>query len=689
MLSAPHSRQRRGLYALQVARSYLAHAGGLAGLLTALACPLVVQEAVAADRHCGADTDLNGSVDTWCPTPDEDGDGYTSDGSGEYSTGAAQVNGAQATVNTITVDAGHTFWYGKSAVFSDSVSGGTVTRDVLAWTDTTITVGGNAVTVSDNATITAGTITDPDDQNRYIRPGVPTSVGCSAGNYRTGQKDGTFTGCAAVSGFTCHSGSGSTYFFDDAETDCSGTGAYADPENYLCASDTGMSGYHAPTAGDCFVLRAGTYDDFWSDLQMHVVPDGTALNPIQIVVLPGETWWEAGVGAGAVIEGQGTWSPKVQIHPIYVEGGSYAQIRGVEISQGTGFSNAGIHVADADGVRVTDTYVHDIDGEEDDNMTCVKFRVQSDWYDVGWNVWKDCYERFATTGDADWNAGSSGNSEFRSMDCDGGRVHHNVVTASNIAALGITFKHAVASAKGVHVYRNIVFDLHKEGIAVDGIPNSTVLDNYIDHVNLQNSGAGISLKNYGGSTANYTNFEIAYNTILNAPSLQFNPENTSDPGVNVLNFHHNVIVDDRASAYGGDGDDGFLRISHYGSDTIHGAVSSRITIDNNCYFNSTTPTPPTLFFTFFGADQGGAGDEAGYTATGLTAWRAASPFDDNSFVEDPDLDSTSQATSTNCTGKGIRFSAGGSPTTTTSTTTTTSSTTSTTSTSGRGNVFAQ
>jgi hypothetical protein len=74
-----------------------------------------------------------------------------------YNTNCAIVAGAQATVNTITVDDGsggtHTMKVGDTAYFFDSVSSSYVEREVTAIAATTITVAGNAVTVADNAVI--------------------------------------------------------------------------------------------------------------------------------------------------------------------------------------------------------------------------------------------------------------------------------------------------------------------------------------------------------------------------------------------------------------------------------------------------------------------------------------------------------------------------------------------------------
>lgn len=70
-----------------------------------------------------------------------------------FNTGCAIVNGAQAGVVTITVDAAHTFKVGDTAYFYDGSSSAYVERLITATGATTITVDGSAVNVADNAVI--------------------------------------------------------------------------------------------------------------------------------------------------------------------------------------------------------------------------------------------------------------------------------------------------------------------------------------------------------------------------------------------------------------------------------------------------------------------------------------------------------------------------------------------------------
>lgn len=65
----------------------------------------------------------------------------------------AKVNGAQAAVNTITVDAAHTLVAGETAYLFDGVTSSYVQRLITAVGATSITIDGNPVNVLDNAII--------------------------------------------------------------------------------------------------------------------------------------------------------------------------------------------------------------------------------------------------------------------------------------------------------------------------------------------------------------------------------------------------------------------------------------------------------------------------------------------------------------------------------------------------------
>lgn len=70
-----------------------------------------------------------------------------------YGVAQAIINGTQAGVNEITVDAGHSLKVGDQVYVDDGVSGEIVKREVTATTATTITIDGAAVNVTNNETL--------------------------------------------------------------------------------------------------------------------------------------------------------------------------------------------------------------------------------------------------------------------------------------------------------------------------------------------------------------------------------------------------------------------------------------------------------------------------------------------------------------------------------------------------------
>lgn len=522
---------------------------------------------------------------------------------------------------------------------------------------------------------------DCDNSNRYIRPGTLTSFGCSAGSFRKCQTDGTYTSCTALSSSTYANfpGCSALFFIDAPGNTSSGAGSYATPMDWRCFSNSSLACYHAPVAGDCFaMLSSAPYTSSWSDgtNNHHIYvfnKDGTITNHVQLFAAPGHTWWEKGAGAGVFIKGAGTFSPKKEVVPVQIYESNYWDVRGLEITTNTGgFSNSGIEmVGPGTGGNTFDNYIHNIDGEEDNNLTCIKYRGNQNSIETGWNILANCHEQLSTTGDAGtpgsadgWN--SPNNSNWRAMDCDDFWVHDNVVYSTASASIGMSIKHGAATATGGRFNNNKIFDMGFAGLEIDGWPNITIDHNFLDgNANYLMETGSISQGDLGSPMRHYSNMVIKYNTILNGPcfgSKAHSDQHSFD--TNILNAHHNICVDNRATAYPGDGSDGFMRLNYYGSDADFTSWQTKVQIDNNCYYNS---AGTTLYFTLFGASGGPYGSLGG-NYSGFAAWQAGTIFDDNSFNENPVINSYGIATSSNCLDKGWNVSEG---TTTTTTTTTT------------------
>ena len=162
-------------------------------------------------------------------------------------------------------------------------------------------------------------------------------------------------------------------------------------------------------------------------------------------------------------------------------------------------------------MEVYNNYIHDIDGQEDNNLACMKFRGGSNYANIHHNFMKDCYERFATTGDAGWNSGN--NSEFRSMDNDEMWVHDNIAINTNSASDGISFKHGINGAVGNLIEANIIIGTGQSGIITDAIPNTIIRDNYLYDTAQSSQPGAIAILNLGGAGNEIKNITIEYNTI--------------------------------------------------------------------------------------------------------------------------------------------------------------------------------
>lgn len=485
---------------------------------------------------------------------------------------------------------------------------------------------------SDSTKVSAifGSGVDCDDANSWIIPGFETNSGCSAGQYRTCQSSGSYTSCAANSGFSCSSGSGATYFISAGAADCSGNADYTHPRNWFCFSDTSLTGYHAPVAGDCLVFKAGSYSGTWSDggttRQFYLQnKDGTSANPIIVRAEPGAI---PGFTGAVIINGAGT-SP-TQVLPFNIEDSNYVKVLGFEID-GTGdYSQVGIFFSGSSGTgdEAYLNYVHNIDGENDNNVACIEC-VGTIGCSVHNNIVKDCYEVGGAT--------QQNNMQIRVMD-DVGAVafNYNVVIPTTAVGGGIDCKHAedtgTFTARG-----NFVKNVVQYGIATES-KDSTVKNNWITDCD----GMGMQYKAIGDANAWFKGSDFSYNTIqkcalMNMPMpftdmvgsapdfIRYHNScggsdcntttganccypnavgNTASATTLIATIDHNIVEDDNAS-YDGDEGDGMFRICEYNCTLGERAAmnTSRITLTNNVYFSSGTTD---LRFGYFGQAGGGA-----------------------------------------------------------------------------------
>ena len=459
-----------------------------------------------------------------------------------------------------------------------------------------------------------GSDVDCDDSDFFVYPGIETAGGCSAGNYRTCQANGTFSSCSPVSAFTCHSGSGSTYWVGSSgvTTACGSNGT---PCNWFCFSNSALTCYHAPVAGDCIVFKSGSYTGNWSDggttRQLYFYnKDGTLSNPIIFRNEP---------GSRPVLNGTSTAPNDVNI--LYSEDSDYVTVRGFEIDGTSDYSSAGIHITGGIAPKVFDNYIHHIGGKSDNNLSCVNARAGNVGVSIHHNLMKDCYE----VGDA-----TNQNSGAVTVMDDTGVVSvvDNVVVNSTPVGYGLRIKHASDTCTPT-ISRNFVKNVSQYAFKSEN-KDTTVKNNWVKNCDAM----ALAYGGIGTTSGWFKDSVFSYNTLQLCGLANFSPVWTdslghqSYSGATVFTADHNIMEDDNAS-YDGDAGDGVTRMCEYNcTNGEFAAAVGKAIWSNNVYYSSGTST---LRFGYFG--QAGGGADYG----SLALWKAAG-FDVGSVQADPGLD---------------------------------------------------
>jgi len=512
------------------------------------------------------------------------------------------------------------------------------------------------------------------DTDRYIYPGV--SVGCDAGGgantgWQTCQSNGTYTSCTANADtpFTCHTGSGSTYYFDAVSgNDSTGDGSYSAPwASYLMivtygggGGDSEPTGYHDPVAGDCFVFLNGTYNETYNysaaQEQMFFWRGdndgdgfGTSENPVKVTNYPGHSpVFDASGDPQDIIE---LWWPKrTQFHGITLKDG-----------YGNSFYYENYGAAD-DEIVVSNMVIYDNDGVDNDNPAGVHLLGCRDC-EIHHNKIYDNYDRTAA------DTGGSATENSKNVVFFGGRdinFHHNVVfntadwEVDTKTGACVVAKHG-DSVGPLTLANNILFNCKFHALG-SGSHSTTIQNNRV-----YNSQRCISFWNFGGST--YHDDELVqYNTCSNVRDPVSYELDDTYVAFGTVDFTGNIVIDD-TSSYAGD--DGFFAINVYGSDADYATIHSGglLTFSDNCYYNASD----SIDMCDFCSDSGSQTDGDHFS---FATWKSTQGFDTSgSYEEDPNLNADDEAQSANCSSYGWNIAVA---TTTTTTTTSTTSTTSTT-----------
>lgn len=511
---------------------------------------------------------------------------------------------------------------------------------------------------------------DCDDTDKNIFPGIVVDAG--SGNVKTCETSGSYT-TVALSAYSCKSGSGVDFWISPGGVTTASCGAYANPCQMGCFSNSGYSCYHAPAAGDCFIFTAGTYSNSYLDggTTRMIAPgnrDGTSSDPIKIVSIP---------ALSAKFEAVGT---STEIPVIHLNLSDYWKVIGFEIDGATGYSNSGIYLNAANNVEVFGNYVHDIRGNGSaNNMGGIKFDQGADYIDIHNNEVTDIFDDRVIC-NASCGSPGTGSSPCNcnpniagvvGFDSAHFYIEDNVFHNTTPYGYAAKIKHGSASfdtGSPSRIKRNKISNYLYDCIAF-GSAATQVENNDMDTCNTRNSGSAIMHTNLGGQSY-FSGSTIKNNTITNTPFVEINPDSSyAAYGANILDISGNVVIDDRATSYPSDGTDGFIRIDNHGSDANFTSVITGGLIDfaSNCFANSAAVA---LFESVYGNNSS---TSLGTTYSTCAAILAGTPTHATSFCEDAALNSSGIATSTNCTGKGWEtgYFSGTTTTTTTSTTTTT------------------
>ena len=513
-------------------------------------------------------------------------------------------------------------------------------------------LGGDAVCAGLDGDDDGYTTTDCDDTNRYIYPGVYTTSGCSGGEYRQCQSGGTYTACTAT---TLAEGT-RNYYFDFVSGNnanaCSFASPCKDALKFAYFTDSNDSERPAspitPTGGDVFYFMDGTYTTIYGDTSfgrqflMLRNFNGTSGAKITIKAYPGEApVFDPNCDSGNPCSS------------IYALDSDYWIVDGIDMTGA--YNGEGMCIKlQSDNWQVRNIHCYENHGSEDDNNAGIS--VAGNNNEIHHNRIHDNYETGAASGGQDLNDvqivlfGSSGN-----------YIHHNIIyntasdTDANSGAACIKYKHG-ANTGTFEVAYNVLWNCKHVAIGTGTFASN------IHHNRIWDSAFAFGVKDWGGPT--YHNDElIEFNTVKNSLLLDY-LASSDYVAIGDLTVRKNIFIDNAVS-YGNE--NAVIVESTYQSDAHYALVHSPETfvVDQNCYYNS---AGGAIKFCDHCVNNGGSYGNNGSLYT-FSGWQTRG-FDASSFSENPSVDSSHRATSTNCDDWGWSLVAGGGGTTTTTSTTT-------------------
>lgn len=505
---------------------------------------------------------------------------------------------------------------------------------------------------------------DCDDNDWQIRPGISTGKGCSAGQWRTCKADGTgYTSCTSAqwnplntdNRFHTDRGYDTVIYIDAVNgNNSTGNGSFANPYQTLEKVSTGGSGAVTINDGTIIVVRAGTYNHTWgANARIWYQTAQCPTKGCAIVAYPGELV--------KLVKTSTTEGPIMEVsNPNASSKWTVAgfEVDGEDVGEGVGIS----FWDSGDGHRIFNNYVHNIDGEQNNNLSGIRC-----YQDTRCNITHNFVTNVCDSSKSSCSLGNTGGVECQKTGC---QMNYNVVMAvggdSVRMGWGLRWKHANNTTTPGYVIGNYVSNVNT-GI----LPHGRSIHVYGNLLSINNLGLtdqgtctspgfadpnhyfGPVFVKYNTCYGTSTGIAIRADRYRNADgSLAANAcSGTYDPGIS--EFTHNVIQVNNVVF---NVNNGYFRLDPYGPDANRSHFyPSKMTINHNCYHNTGGHTDQA--FNDYSANIGDpnfCAERGLYGARYTFAnWQSTYPsFDANSFQKNPNFDSIHRATDSDCSDKG-------------------------------------
>ncbi len=473
---------------------------------------------------------------------------------------------------------------------------------------------------------------DCDDTNRSVYPG--SLMTCSSASCASGTKkcqSGWQTATCSCTPACEATGSGKCYYIDPRNGSDTGAGTWASAWRTLANVSTYYNTSARPAkwvllkAGDVVYIKEGEISGSYLQRSEKVLAafeeiQGTASAPIVIKGYP---------GSRPVLRP----SADAKGIPLYMN--KHMAFSNLELIGGY---QSGFRLMSSEDITMDDIWVHNMDGEDNENPAGVYFdhAVRSTLRN---SIVYDNYDR--TNADT----GGIKNTNNRNIVLFRGgfnRITHSTIFNSRKITEPkgggcIAYKHSSDIANATfEVDHNVLWNCWDTGIGVSTWHARI-------HHNLLINSDGIMIADHGG-LAHLEDIRIYNNTLSNS-WIFIRPTNEYSK-FGPIQIINNVVVDKEVN----NNDRSIFNVDPYGTDAMYreSIEKGNIASEGNCFYAN----PSSALFVVYGAD--GRFGNLG-TSTNFAGWKTLG-FDSQGFLENPRLDQNYSATSPNCSNKGWKGS---------------------------------